>query len=179
MVVGPRAYEAHPELIAANQRLFDFARNGGTLVVQYGQNEMTQPGALPYPITLSRPADRVTEEDAPVAIDAPNARELTTPNRIGQRDFANWVQERTVYMPRTFDEHYRSLISMNDSGEPPNRGAILFTPMGKGVYVYSTLSFFRQLPAGNPGAARLFVNLLSAGLTPGVVPWALQRRTPS
>jgi hypothetical protein len=151
-------------LVAANTRLFDFARKGGTLVVQYGQFEMTQPGVMPYPITLARPADRVTEEDAPVTIEAPTAREVISPNRIVAADFAGWVQERAIYMPRTFDEHYRALLSMHDTSEPPNRGAILIARMGEGVYIYTTLSFFRQLPAGVPGGARLFVNLLSAGI---------------
>jgi hypothetical protein len=163
VVIGPRAYEAHPELVAANAKLFDFARRGGTLVVQYGQNEMTQPGVMPYPITLVRPADRVTNEDAPVTIDAPEDKLLRSPNRITAADFSGWVQERSLYMPRTFDARYRSLLSMNDPGENPNKGAILVTPIGQGVYVYTTLSFFRQLPAGVPGAYRLFANLLALG----------------
>jgi LmbE family N-acetylglucosaminyl deacetylase len=162
VVIGPRAYEAHPALSAANPRLLAFVRAGGTLVVQYGQFEMTQPGIMPYPITLSRPADRVTHEDAPVAILDANARELRTPNPIGAADFAGWVQERALYMPRSFDERYRTLLAMSDPGEPPNRGAILVAALGAGTYVYTTLSFFRQLPAGVPGAARLFLNLLSA-----------------
>ena len=103
-------------------------------------------------------------EDAPVIIDAPNDKLLRSPNRIGPRDFAAWVQERALYMPHTFDTHYRSLLSMNDPGEPPNRGAILVAPLGEGQYIYTTLSIFRQLPAGVPGGARLFLNLLSAGL---------------
>jgi hypothetical protein len=169
VVVGPRAYEAHPELAAANHRLLDFARRGGTVVVQYGQYEMTQPGIMPFPITINRPHDRVTHEDAPVAILAPNAPELRAPNRITDADFAGWVQERGLYMPRTFDERYRPLLGMNDPGEAQNRGAILVAPLGQGRYVYTTLAFFRQLPAGVPGAARLFVNLLSAGL-PATIP---------
>ena len=171
IVVGPRAYEAHAELVAANARLLDFARKGGTVVVQYGQYEMTQPGIMPYAITLNRPHDRVTQEDAPVTILDPPARELTTPNRIRASDFTGWVQERSLYMPRTFDAKYRALLAMNDPGEPPNRGAILVAPVGKGLYIYTTLAFFRQLPAGVPGAARLFVNLLSAGIpAPRVTP---------
>ena len=170
VVIGPRAYEAHPELVAANARLLEFARKGGTLLVQYGQYEMTNPGVMPYPITLSRPADRVTEEDAPVTIDAPNDKLLRSPNRIATPDFANWVQERALYMPHTFDERYHSLLSMNDAGEPPNKAAILVAPIGDGQYIYTTLSLFRQLPAGVPGGARLFVNLLSAGLAPSITP---------
>jgi LmbE family N-acetylglucosaminyl deacetylase len=164
IVIGPRAYEAHPELRAANARLVDFVQRGGTLVVQYGQTEMAEPGVMPYPIALGRPADRVTQEDAPVRVIDQNAPELRAPNRISAADFEGWVQERGLYMPRTFDQHYRALFEMSDPGEPPNRGAVLITKLGRGTYIYTTLSFFRQLPAGVPGAARLFVNLLSAGL---------------
>jgi hypothetical protein len=170
VVVGPRAFEAYPDLVAANTRLFDFARGGGTLVVQYGQYEMTQPGMMPFPITINRPHDRVTREDAPVTILDANARLLRVPNRITQRDFAGWVQERSLYMPRTFDERYTALLAISDPGEPLNRGGILVAPLGRGTYVYTTLAFFRQLPAGVPGAARLFVNLLSAGLSTSTAP---------
>ncbi|HUQ46834.1 MAG TPA: hypothetical protein VM053_01175, partial [Gemmatimonadaceae bacterium] len=161
VVVGPRAYQASKELIDNNPYLLSYAKNGGTLVVQYGQFEMTQPGMMPYPITLSRPADRITEEVAPLTILDDKSPAFNYPNRITQADFNGWVQERSLYMPRTFDEHYQPLISGNDPGEPANRGGILVTPYGKGLYVYTTLSFFRQLPAGNPGGTRLFVNLLS------------------
>lgn len=166
VVIGPRAYEAHPELLAANPKLFDFARKGGVLLVQYGQFEMTQPGMMPFPIALSRPTDRVTHEDAPVTIDAAGANELTYPNRITAKDFDGWVQERGLYMPRAFDPAYQSLLFMNDPNESPNKGGVLIAPLGNGAYVYTTLSFFRQLPAGVPGGARLFVNLLSAKLAP-------------
>lgn len=162
VVVGPRAYESSPALIAANHKLLDFARRGHTLVVQYGQFEMANPGIMPYPITIARPGDRVTEEDAPVRIIAPASAILNAPNRIVPGDWQGWVQERSLYMPRTHDERYRAILSMNDTGEAPNDGAILVAPLGSGTYVYTTLSFFRQLPAGVPGGARLFVNLLSA-----------------
>ena len=162
VVIGPRAYESSPALVAANPRLFEFARNGGTLVVQYGQFEMANPGMMPYPITIVRPGDRVTEEDAPVAVTDPSSPILSTPNRIGTADWGGWVQERSLYMPRTHDPRYRTMLSMHDSGEQPNDGAILVAPLGRGTYVYTTLSLFRQLPAGVPGGARLFVNLLSA-----------------
>lgn len=161
VVVGPRAYQASKELIDNNPYLLSYAKNGGTLVVQYGQYEMTQPGMMPYPITLSRPADRITEEVAPLTILDDKSPAFNYPNRITQADFSGWVQERSLYMPRTFDDHYKPLIAGNDPGEPVNRGAILVTPYGKGLYIYTTLAFFRQLPAGNPGGTRLFVNLLS------------------
>jgi hypothetical protein len=117
---------------------------------------------MPYPVTIVRPADRVTEETAAVRITDPASPILNSPNRIGPADWAGWVQERTLYIPRTHDERYRTMLSMNDTGEPPNDGAILVAPLGAGTYVYTTLALFRQLPAGVPGGARLFVNLLSA-----------------
>jgi LmbE family N-acetylglucosaminyl deacetylase len=162
VVVGPRAFAAAPMLVSQAPRLQAFARAGGTVVVQYGQTEMQTPGILPYPITLARTAARVTDETAPVRMLAPSDRLLTFPNRISAADFERWVQERAVYMPSSFDPHYRALLEMNDPGEPANRGAILVAPMGRGAYVYTTLALFRQLPAGVPGAARLFLNLLAA-----------------
>ena len=162
IVIGTRAFATNTALVAHNNLLLNFARNGGTLVEQYGQNEMAQPGIMPYPISLGRPADRVTEEDSPVEITDAASPLLNTPNKITQADFANWVQERALYMPSTFDPHYKTMISMHDAGEKSNASAILMTPLGKGTFIYTTISFFRQLPAGNPGAARLFVNLLSA-----------------
>jgi hypothetical protein len=162
IVLGTRAYEASPALVANNPVLMRFVRNGGTVVTQYGQFEYTQPGVLPYAITLSRPADRVTDERAAVRVIDPASPLLSAPNKIGENDFANWVQERALYMPHTFDNQYHALFSMNDPNEPPNDGAVLVAPIGKGTYIYTTLSFFRQLPAGNPGAARLFINLLAA-----------------
>jgi hypothetical protein len=161
IVVGTRAYEANPELIANNGRLLEFARNGGTLVVQYGQYEMLNPGVLPYPITLARPADRVTVEGSPVTILDPGAPVLSTPNRITARDFDGWVQDRSLYMPRTHDAAWRTAVAMHDPGAPPNDGGILVAPLGRGTYVYTTLAFFRQLPNGVPGAARIFANLIA------------------
>jgi len=161
VVVGPRAYQASKELIDNNPYLLAYARNGGTLVVQYGQYEMTNPGMMPYPITLARPADRITEEVAPLTILDAKSPAFNFPNKITQADFNGWVQERSLYMPRTFDSHYHALISGNDPGEPANSAMILTTTYGKGLYVYTTLAFFRQLPAGVAGGTRLFVNLLS------------------
>ena len=161
VVIGPRAYQASRELIDNNPYLLAYARNGGTLVVQYGQREMTAPGLMPYPITMANPVDRITEEVAPLTILDAASPAFRFPNKITQADFNGWVQERSLYMPRTFDSHYHPLVSGNDPGEPPNSGMILVAPYGKGLYVYTTLAFFRQLPAGVPGGTRLFVNLLS------------------
>jgi LmbE family N-acetylglucosaminyl deacetylase len=161
VVVGPRAYEASPALVANNARLLDYVRAGGRMVVQYGQYEMARPGIMPYRVTINRPHDRVTIENAPVRILDAAAPILNTPNRITTADFDGWVQDRSLYMPRSFDERYQPVLEMNDPGQPPVRGALLVARYGRGTYVYTTLAFFRQLPAGVPGAARLFVNLLN------------------
>ncbi|MDB4884147.1 MAG: LmbE family protein [Gemmatimonadetes bacterium] len=162
VVVGPRAFAANPVLVASAWRLQDYARRGGTVVVQYGQQEMQAPGLLPYPVTLARTAERVTDEKAPVTVLDPRARLLTFPNKITAADFERWVQERATYLPTSADPHWQHLFEMHDPGEPPNQNAVLVAPIGKGAYVYSTLALFRQLPAGVPGGARIMLNLLSA-----------------
>jgi len=164
VVVGTRAFEANRALVASAPRLMDFAKNGGTLVIQYGQNPASTPQVFPFPLTWSQPAERVTVEAAPVTVLDPKSKLLTFPNRLGDDDWKGWVQERALYMPSTVDPRYQTPLEMHDPGEKENRGAILMTPIGKGVYVYTTLSLFRQLPGAVPGAARLFVNLLSAGV---------------
>ncbi|MHB1264638.1 MAG: PIG-L family deacetylase [Gemmatimonadaceae bacterium] len=165
LVIGPRAYQASEALAALAPKVIAFARAGGTVVMQYGQQEMQRPGYLPYPVTLvPRTADRVTDEHAAVRLLDPAAKVLTWPNRIGDTDWANWIQERAVYMPRTFDAAWTPVIEMHDPGEPPLQSGILVSTVGRGTFVYTTLAFFRQLPNGVPGPARLFVNLLAAGL---------------
>ncbi len=170
IVVGPRAYESSEELVRQNPRLLDYANKGGTLVVQYGAQDMTKYPVTPYPMTWTRPAARVTIEQAPVTVLQPTSPLLTTPNRIGDDDWKDWVQERSTYMPSTFDAHYTPLLSMHDPDEPENKGALLTTPIGKGRYVYVTLALFRQLPNGVPGAARILMNLVNGTST--VVPRA-------
>jgi hypothetical protein len=160
VVVGPRAYQASQTLEGNNDYLLAYVRNGGRLVVQYGQGEMQQPGIMPYPITLKQPAERVTDENAPVTFTDPQSPLLNAPNKITQDDFNGWVQERASYMPSTFDSHYRTLLAMSDPGEQPNRAAILAAPYGRGTYIYVPLALFRQLPAGVSGGARIFANLL-------------------
>ena len=160
IVVGPRAYQSSQSLQDNNEYLLSYVRNGGRLVVQYGQAEMQRPGIMPYTITLQQRAERVTDENAPVTFTDPQSPLLNTPNKITQDDFKGWVQERATYMPSTFDSHYRTMLAMNDPGEQPNRAAILATPYGRGTYIYVPLALFRQLPAGVPGGARIFANLL-------------------
>ncbi len=164
VVVGTRAYEAHRELVTYNARLLDFARKGGTLVVQYGQDIATL-GVMPYPVTTPR-TSRVTVEEAPVTVLDPKSRLLNSPNKIGADDWKDWVQERAVYMPTVIDSHYATPLEMHDPNEPDNKGALLIAPLGKGTYVFTSLALFRQIPGGVPGGPRLFVNLLSAGLDP-------------
>jgi LmbE family N-acetylglucosaminyl deacetylase len=168
IVVGPRAYDASEALVRQNGALLDWVRRGGTLVVQYGQYEMQRPGMMPYAITFpprgpGRGPQRVTDEEAEVRILDSTAQVLRWPNRITAADFAGWVQDRTLYMPATHAAEYAAPLSTNDAGEEPNDGALLVARYGRGTYVYTTLAFFRQLPAGVPGAARLFMNLIAAG----------------
>ncbi|MGI8546344.1 MAG: PIG-L family deacetylase [Gemmatimonadaceae bacterium] len=160
IIVGPRAYQANQNLIDNNAYLLDWTRRGGNLVVQYGQYEMQQPGVMPYPIALARPAARVTEENVPVTILDSASALLNVPNKITGRDFEGWLQERATYMPSAFDAHYQTVLAMHDPGEEPNRAAILTAPFGKGRYTYVTLALFRQIPAAVPGGARIFANLL-------------------
>ncbi|HJQ52455.1 MAG TPA: PIG-L family deacetylase [Gemmatimonadaceae bacterium] len=165
IVVGPRAYQASGSLQSNNDYLLSYVRNGGRMVVQYGQAEMQRPGIMPYPITLKQPAERVTDENAPVTFTDPKSPLLNAPNKITQEDFRDWVQERATYMPSTFDSHYRTMLAMNDPGEQPNRAAILAAAYGRGTYIYVPLALFRQLPAGVPGGARIFANLLGGNTT--------------
>ena len=170
IVLGPRAYEASKVLTANNAKLLEYARKGGTLVVQYGQYEMMRPGIMPYPIELSRPAERVTLEKAPVNVTSPGADLLNRPNKISPSDWENWVQERATYMPSKIAPEYRTFVSMHDPNEPPNSSGLLQANLGRGSYRYVTLALFRQLPNGVPGAARLLVNLITPSASPATAP---------
>lgn len=160
IIAGVRAYNTRTRLAQANSALLDYVKNGGTLVVQYNTNdELVVDPFGPYPFKISR--DRVTVEAAPVSFAEPRSPLLDRPNRITDQDFADWVQERGLYFPTDWDSHYSTVIATNDPGEPARPGSIIATRYGKGTFVYTGISFFRQLPAGVPGAARLFVNLIS------------------
>lgn len=161
VVVGVRAYETREDLLAANAQLLDWAEAGGTVLVQYQQYEWGQGAYVPYPARITRPAQRVAEEDAEVTILEPDAPVFTTPNRITAGDFDGWVQERGLYFVGEWDEAYTPLLEMHDRDEAPARGSLLVAPVGEGLYVYAALSFFRQWSAGVPGAYRLWANLLS------------------
>jgi hypothetical protein len=133
--------------------------------VQYNKYEFTEPGTAPYPVKMARPHDRVTDEEAPVRLLRPDHPALAGPNRISAADFEGWVQERGLYFLNSWDERYTPLLEMADPGEAPLRGGLVVAPLGRGTYVYTGLAFFRQLPAGVPGAYRLFANLISLGAT--------------
>jgi len=164
VVTGVRAYNTRPALRRQQKRLLEYVAGGGTLVVQYNTAERALENfALgPFPLKISR-GDRVTVEDAPVRLLAPRHELLSAPNRIDASDFEGWVQERGLEFPSEWDARYTPLFGMNDPGEAEKRGATLVARHGRGTYVYTSLAFFRQLPAGVPGAFRLFANFVSAG----------------
>jgi len=161
IVVGIRAYDTRPEVRQYNSRLLDYVAAGGTLLVQYnsGMEGFNAGNFTPYPAKLGR--GRVSLEQAPVEILNPQQPIFQFPNRITPADFAGWVQERGLYFMSEWDPHFEPLLAAHDPGEPPLQGGLLYARYGKGVYVYTGYSFFRQLPAGVPGAIRLFVNLVS------------------
>jgi LmbE family N-acetylglucosaminyl deacetylase len=163
IVLGIRAYDTQKEVIANNKKLLDFVSAGGTLLVQYETDTGNFNGGsfTPYPATLSR--GRVSVEEAPVKILAPENQIFHFPNAISPHDFDGWVQERGLYFMDTWDARFTPLLASHDPGEDDLKGGLLVAPYGKGTYIYTGYAFFRQLPAGVPGALRLYVNLLSAG----------------
>jgi len=163
IVLGIRAYDTQKDVTANNKKLLDFVAAGGTLVVQYnaGTGDFNKGNFTPYSAELSRA--RVSVEEAPVDILAPDDGVFHYPNAITARDFDGWVQERGLYFMDKWDEHFKPLLSCHDPGEDAQKGGLLRAQYGKGTYIYTGYAFFRQLPAGVPGAVRLYVNLLSAG----------------
>src|SRR5690606_7337884 len=140
--------------------LLDYVKNGGTLIVQYNTNFSVEADSFsPYPLSISR--DRVTEEDSEVRILKPEHRVLNYPNKITQDDFSGWIQERGLYFPNKWDDNFEAILSMNDRNESPKDGSLLIAKYGAGYYVYTGLSFFRELPEGVAGAYKLFSNLVS------------------
>ncbi len=161
IVVGIRAYNTRPQLKTAQSRLLEYVNQGGTMVVQYNTlQDLNQEGLGPYPFRVSR--DRVSVEEAAVTFLKPDHVLLNSPNKITAQDFDGWIQERGLYFPDQWDSRFETVLACNDPGEPPKEGGILYTHYGKGIYIYTGYSFFRELPAGVPGAYRLFMNLISA-----------------
>jgi LmbE family N-acetylglucosaminyl deacetylase len=163
IVTGVRAYNARPRMRLAHPKLMEYVKNGGTLVVQYNS---TNPQPLlvdvpgPYPFKVS--TERVTVEEAPVRFVHPDSPLLNVPNKITQADFSGWVQERGLNFVKDWDPQYQTVLASNDPGEPEKEGGELYAHYGKGTFIYTSYAWFRQLPAGVPGAYKLFVNLVSA-----------------
>ncbi len=158
VVLGVRAVNTNERLEFVMPDLFAYVKEGGTLVVQYNTTVAIDK-FTPYPLALSR--DRVTEEDAEVRILKPNHVVMNSPNKITTKDFEGWIQERGLYYPNKWDEKFEAILSMNDTGENPSDGSLLIAKYGEGNYVYTGLSFFRELPEGVPGAYKLFSNIMS------------------
>jgi len=163
IVVGIRAYELRPDAMAANPRLLDYVKNGGTLLVEYERDfAWNKLLPAPFPAQMAAQAVRVTDQNSPVRFLAPDSPLLNFPNRITLADFEGWNQERGLYFwSPPWDSRYQPVLGLTDPGEPEATGGLVYARDGKGVYIYTGLSFFRELPDGVPGAYRLFVNLLS------------------
>lgn len=162
IITGVRALNAEKRMEKWMPILNQYVKNGGTLLMQFNTlQDLATTNYGPYPFTIGR--GRVTEEDSKVKFLRPQHRILNYPNKISSADFDGWVQERGLYFPSSWDERYEPLFEMHDTGEQALSGGTLYTQYGKGHYIYSPLSFFRQLPAGNSGAAKLFFNMLSIG----------------
>jgi len=163
IVVGIRAFNMYAYLSDKQAVLNEYIANGGNLIVQYLKSNQVGTQNIkvgPYPLTVNS-GRRVTEENAKVTFVLPNHPVLNFPNKIIDQDFNNWVQERSTYQAENIDTHFQTPLQMNDTGEAPSLGSLLIAPFGKGNFAYVSLALFRQLPAGNPGAYKLFANLLS------------------
>lgn len=162
IVTGVRAYNIHEWLNVSYNALMNYVKDGGVLLVQYNTNNNIGPVKAnigPYPFTISR--NRVTDENAPVDFIDPQNVLMNYPNKITQKDFENWIQERSTYQAENYEKNYKTLFSMHDANEAPAQGSLIYTDYGKGRFIYSGLVFFRELPAGVPGAYRLFANLIA------------------
>jgi hypothetical protein len=160
VIVGVRAYNMVERLKVLNPLLLQYVENGGNLIVQYNSDQgLLMNNFGPYPFTVSN--KRVTVENSEVRFLNKKSKALNYPNKITEKDFEGWVQERSLYQPENWSDQYETLISCNDPGCEKLDGGILIAKYGKGNYVYTTMSWFRQLPAGVPGAYRVFSNLIS------------------
>jgi LmbE family N-acetylglucosaminyl deacetylase len=166
IVAGIRAYNTRERLAVVQARLLQYVEQGGTLIVQYNvPRGLVREDLGPYPFTIGR--DRVSEENAPVTILAPDHQLMKFPNTITQKDFEGWVQERGLYYATQWDGRYETVVASHDTQEQDTAGGLLFARFGEGVFIYSGISWFRQLPAGVPGAYRFFANLVSSGQVNG------------
>ena len=162
IVLGIRTYAARPALAAATQRLLDYAKNGGTVVVEYNSYEYDH-NFGPYPYTLGRSPEKVVDEKSKVTTLDPNNPLLTLPNKITEADYDGWVEERGHSFMQSWDPHYTALTETQDPGQDPQKGGLLYARYGKGAYIYVAYALYRQMTEAVPGAYRIFANLVSAG----------------
>jgi LmbE family N-acetylglucosaminyl deacetylase len=166
IVTGIRVYEVRPDVIANNARLLEYVKNGGTLIVQYNKNEYARGNFAPYSIKMpDQGFERVTDENAMVTILEPTHPLFNLPNKITERDFAGWGQERGAYFLTGWDAQFKPLLASHDQGEQDKQGGEVIAEYGRGLYVYTAYAWFRQLPNGVPGAYRLIANLVSLSKT--------------
>jgi LmbE family N-acetylglucosaminyl deacetylase len=168
IIVDNRVYESTPGLIAANQKLLDYANGGGTLIVFYHKSfewnpdeRRQRPQLAPYKLILGD--ERIVDENAPIIFLEPQHPLLNFPNKIGPEDFANWIQERGLYYPKEWDPQFHALLQSNDPGEAPLKGGLLVADYGRGRYIYTSMVWYRELRAGVPGAYRVLANMISYG----------------
>ena len=164
VIIGIRAFNTNENMVSIMPLLFDFVKDGGTLIEQYNtKNRISELKAKPGPYPFEISNDRVTDENAEMKILVADHPIFNFPNKISQVDFSNWIQERGIYFPNKWDSKYTPLLECNDPNEKPLQGALLVAEYGKGKFIYTGLSFFRELPGGVPGAYRLFANMIAWG----------------
>jgi LmbE family N-acetylglucosaminyl deacetylase len=168
VIVDNRVYESEPGLIAANQKLLDYANAGGTLIVFYHKSfewnpdqRRNRPQLAPYKLLLGD--ERITDENAPITFLEPQHSLLNFPNKMGPEDFVGWIQERGLYYPKEWDPQFHALLQSNDPGEAPLKGGLLVADYGRGRYIYTSMVWYRELRAGVPGAYRMLANMISYG----------------
>lgn len=165
ILLGVRTYAARPELATYNNRLLEYVKNGGVVIVQYNTPEFDH-NFGPYPYTMSNNPEEVTDEASKVQILAPSNAVFNWPNKITEKDFTGWVEERGSKWMKSWDPHYEALLETHDAGQEPQKGGMLYAKYGKGIYVYAAYAFYRELPEGVPGAYRIFANLVSLPKNP-------------
>jgi hypothetical protein len=164
IIIGVRAYNTNEKLSIYKSKLMNYVANGGNLIVQYNTNSFAGPfkGDIgPYPFKISR--ERITDENAKVVFENPAHPVLNKPNKISESDFEGWIQERSIYQAGEMDGRYENILNMADPNAKSTGGSLIIGKYGKGYFIYTGLVFFRELPAGVPGAYRLFVNLIELG----------------
>jgi LmbE family N-acetylglucosaminyl deacetylase len=165
IVLGIRTYAARPDLITYNERLLDYVRNGGVVIVQYNTPEFDR-NYGPYPYHMGEEPEEVTDEESQVTILKPGNPVFSWPNKITQADFGGWIEERGSKFMTSWDAHYEALLETHDPSQAPQKGGLLYAKYGKGVYIYNAYAFYRELPEGVPGAYRIMANMLSLAKNP-------------